>query len=193
MADIQDLAIAANNNTARFPEGMAVSTINNSARELEAILARFSKDISGANVSTGSGTAYLLEPYRTVAALEAGLLMVWRANTACGDAPTFAVDGLTAKPLTDANDRNLTTGDIISGQVVVSVYNATTDAWECQGIKTTLPRYAVASLPTGVAGQLAYATNGRANGEGAGLGTGVLVYSNGTVWRACDTGATVAA
>lgn len=54
--------------------------------------------------------------------------------------------------------------------------------------------YAVASLPSAtVAGQVLYASNGRKNGEGAGAGTGVLVFSDGTAWRACDTGATVAA
>ncbi len=193
MAEINDLAIAAANNTGRFPEGMQVAALNNSARELEAMLGRWQRDIDGSNVSTGSSTAYALDPYRTITALAAGLTVVWRAHTACGDAPTFALDGLTAKPLTDANDRNLTTGDIIGGQIVVSVYNSSTDAWECHGIKTTLPRYAVADLPTGVAGQLAFATDGRKNGEGSAAGTGVMVFSDGSNWCACDTGATVAA
>ena len=53
--------------------------------------------------------------------------------------------------------------------------------------------YAVASLPTASAGLVAFATDGRKNGEGGGLGTGVLVFADGTAWRACDTGATVAA
>ena len=52
---------------------------------------------------------------------------------------------------------------------------------------------AVASLPTGAAGSIAFASNGRKNGEGAAAGTGVLVFHDGTAWRACDTGATVAA
>lgn len=52
----------------------------------------------------------------------------------------------------------------------------------------------VANLPSGAgAGSIAFATNGRKNGEGAGLGTGVMVFHDGTAWRACDTGATVAA
>lgn len=51
----------------------------------------------------------------------------------------------------------------------------------------------VASLPTGAAGSLAFASDGRKNGEGAGAGTGVLCFHDGTAWRACDTGATVAA
>ena len=51
----------------------------------------------------------------------------------------------------------------------------------------------VADLPVGRAGNVAYASNGRKNGEGAGAGTGVLVFHDGTNWKACDSGATVSA
>lgn len=57
----------------------------------------------------------------------------------------------------------------------------------------TLPVSTVALLPTGAAGRIAFASDGRKNGEGAGAGTGVMVFHDGTAWRACDTGATVAA
>lgn len=50
--------------------------------------------------------------------------------------------------------------------------------------------YADSSSPI-TAGSQAFASNGRKNGEGAGTGTGVLVFYDGTAWRACDTGATV--
>lgn len=54
--------------------------------------------------------------------------------------------------------------------------------------------FTVATLPTaGTAARIAYASDGRKNGEGVGAGTGVLVFDDGTAWRACDTGATVAA
>lgn len=193
MAEIHELAILAANNTGRWPEGLQVSGINNAAREDEAILGRFSRDIGGANLSTGTGTAYLLEPYRTFSELASGIVFAWRAHLDCGVDPTLALDGLTAKNLTDANDRNLTEGDIVQSQMVLSYYNASTDAIECIGIKNTVPKYAVASLPTGVAGMILFATDGRKNGEGGGSGTGVLVFHDGTAWRACDTGATVAA
>lgn len=52
--------------------------------------------------------------------------------------------------------------------------------------------YGTSVLPV-QAGSQAYASNGRKNGEGVGVGTGVLVFHDGTAWRACDTGATVAA
>jgi hypothetical protein len=51
----------------------------------------------------------------------------------------------------------------------------------------------VANLPAATAGDVAFASNGRKAGEGAGSGTGVLVFYDGTAWRAVDTGATVAA
>lgn len=55
--------------------------------------------------------------------------------------------------------------------------------------------FAVASLPASASvGTLAYATNGRKAGEGAGAGTGVLVFFDGAdKWIAVDTGAEVAA
>jgi hypothetical protein len=53
--------------------------------------------------------------------------------------------------------------------------------------------FTVAGLPAGTAGETCFASNGRKNGEGAAAGTGVLVFHDGTAWRACDTGATVAA
>jgi len=52
----------------------------------------------------------------------------------------------------------------------------------------------VAGLPAaGTAGRLYFATNGRKTGEGAGAGTGVLVYDDGVAWRRVDDGTTVAA
>jgi hypothetical protein len=52
---------------------------------------------------------------------------------------------------------------------------------------------AFADLPTGTEGQVIYVSNGRKNGEGAGLGTGVLAFHDGSAWIAVDTGAAVAA
>ena len=53
--------------------------------------------------------------------------------------------------------------------------------------------YTVAALPAGAAGKVAYASNGRKVGEGAGAGTGVLVYHDGTAWRRTADDTTVAA
>lgn len=46
-------------------------------------------------------------------------------------------------------------------------------------VTTNLPTYTVAGLPaTAAVGAMAYATNGRKSGEGAGVGTGVPVWFN---------------
>jgi hypothetical protein len=77
----------------------------------------------------------------------------------------------------------------------VDVVNLLNNSVVTQQTATALSSYTVANLPTSgiAASQLAYASNGRKNGEGAGAGTGVMVFRDGTAWRACDTGATVAA
>jgi hypothetical protein len=60
--------------------------------------------------------------------------------------------------------------------------------------RLVVPTSTVAGLAAGsIVARIAFATDGRKNGEGAGAGTGVLVFHDGTAWRACDTGATVAA
>ena len=80
--------------------------------------------------------------------------------------------------------------DFINSVAVLSRSSARITA----GVPVRMPTYTMAGLPAvSVAGDTAFATNGRKNGEGGGLGTGVLVFSDGTAWRACDTGATVAA
>ena len=64
-----------------------------------------------------------------------------------------------------------------------------------QFVPTQVGSFTVANLPTtgiGV-GTMLYASNGRKAGEGPGAGSGVLVFRDASNWRACDTGATVAA
>jgi len=70
--------------------------------------------------------------------------------------------------------------------------NSTLSGVDGRGL-VVLRSYTVAALPASgnTAGNLAFATNGRKNGEGAGAGTGVMVFWDGTAWRASDTGATV--
>ena len=47
-----------------------------------------------------------------------------------------------------------------------------------------LPVYAtIAALPAGAAGQVAYLASGRKTGEGAGVGTGIVVYFSNAQWR----------
>jgi hypothetical protein len=98
--------------------------------------------------------------------------------------PSVVVSGGFANAGVTMNAANKVFGFLNSGNNIFQ----TTNVLPAVGV------YTVANLPTDVtAGQTAYASNGRKAGEGAGAGTGVLVFRDGTAWRACDTGATVAA
>lgn len=118
--------------------------------------------------------------------------------------PRFAVDtthyiaNVSGNPLHtwDTNDytgydrTNNVLADFIGAVAVLSRSASRITA----GVPVRMPVYTVAGLPgVSVAGDTAFASNGRKNGEGVGSGTGVMVFSDGTAWRACDTGATVAA
>lgn len=66
---------------------------------------------------------------------------------------------------------------------------------QVKGPPTPAPKsFLVANLPTDVvAGTIAYASNARKASEGAGLGTGSIVFYDGTNWIRPDTGATAVA
>jgi hypothetical protein len=78
---------------------------------------------------------------------------------------------------------------IVAG--VKLLYNGT--SWVLQPVGS-LPSYTVAALPASPnAGAIAYASNGRKVGEGAGLGTGVPCYYSNGVWRRYSDDSVVAA
>jgi hypothetical protein len=196
MAEIADLAVLDANNTGRFPEGQLVPTLNNGGRALEGILARAEKDRNGSIGSSGNGAAYTILTNAAYASHAAGMWFLWKAHVVNTGAATLTVNALTAKPLRRHGGAALAAGDLAANQMVHAVYNSSGDYYECIGVgdgAPSAPSYTVAGLPTGAAGRIAYASNGRKNGEGSASGTGVLVFHDGTAWRAVDTGATVAA
>ena len=56
MAEIHDLNVTDASNTARFPENQAPSTVNDGARALEGIIARYESDMDFSVVGTLSGS-----------------------------------------------------------------------------------------------------------------------------------------
>jgi len=134
MADVSQWSTtAASNNSASpngAPEGMAPSGVNNVIRENMAALAKWYSDSDGTLQSTGSSSAYVLATNSTHAALADMPLVAFRANHASTGASTLAVDGLTAKSIKKYHDVNLAAGDIETGQIVIVVYNATSDVYE---------------------------------------------------------------
>ena len=129
MSEIQTWsATAANNNSSApngWPEGMAASSVNNSAREMMAALAKWYKDENGTLVTGGSSNAYTLTPNRTVSAYEGGLSFTFEANhTSSSTTPTLNVSSLGAKTITDQEGNALTVGDIVSGGIYRVVYDS---------------------------------------------------------------------
>lgn len=196
MAELADLAVLDANNTARWPEGQTVPSLNDAGRALEGLVARGWRDRSGYTLSTGTGSAYTITTNASYPAHAAGMVFLFRAHVVCAAAPTVTINALTAKTLTRQGGGAIQAADIAASQQVLAAYNTALDCYECIGIgdgAPVAPSYTVAGLPTGSAGRIAFATNGRKNGEGSGSGTGVLVFHDGTAWRASDTGATAAA
>jgi len=130
MADIGDLNITDASNTARFPENMAPSAVNDGARALEGIIARWYADTNGSLVSTGSANAYVLAANQTLSAYAQGQLFVFEANFGNTGAATLNVDAIGAKAIKKHNDVALASGDIESGQIVVVAYEAAADAFQ---------------------------------------------------------------
>lgn len=134
MAEISDLLTIDASNTARWPNGMPVPSINDSARALEGMIARDDKDRNGSLATTGTGSAYTLMTHRAVASYEPGLCVLVRAHIANTGAATLAINGLAAKPLVRQNGTDLVLGDILEHQPMLVVYNPGTDKFHCLGV-----------------------------------------------------------
>lgn len=134
MAEISDLNANPATNTARFGEGQIVPQINDGARELEAILARWHKDTNGSIVTSGAENAYAILTNRAVPSHAAGLNFRVRAHLANTGASTLTINALASKPLRRSGGDALANGDIAVNQILDVTYNAAEDYYECLGI-----------------------------------------------------------
>lgn len=130
MAEIQDLNIADAGNTARWPEGMAPSAVNNAGRADEGLLARWHKDTNASKASTGSANAYVFAADQTLSAYYDGLEIGFDANFENTGAATLNVDAVAAATIKKNNDQDLIAGDIEAGQKVIVIHDGTN--WQMQ-------------------------------------------------------------
>lgn len=161
MSEVQSWSsTAASNNSASpdgWPESMAPSGINNSARENMAAIARWYKDGNGSLSSAGSSNAYTLSPNRTVSAYAAGIDFLFLANHANTGAATLNVSSLGAKDIRDKNGDALVGTEIEQYTPVHVVYDATNGYFRA----TNLTTYSATTNPSAsetVAGLVELAT-----------------------------------
>ena len=157
MADINDLSVTDASNTARFPESMARASVNNAARALEGMIARWHKDNNGSLATGGTSTAITVTLNQSsIAAWYDGLTFAARITTTCGATPTINPTGsgaLGAKSLYwSASGVQVTTDDLQSGAVASFMYEATSDKVYVFGATT------IAAASETVAGKAEIAT-----------------------------------
>lgn len=125
MAEINSLNVVDADNTSRFPENQLPSTVNNGARALEGIIARWDKDTNASLSAGGSANAITISANQTLSAYYDGLVIAFEAGATNTGAVTINVDSVGVKSLkknvTDAMDA----GDIVNGQKVIAIYDGT--------------------------------------------------------------------
>jgi len=124
---------AASNNSASpdgFPEAMAPSGVNDSARELMASIKRWRDDISCTVTAGGTANAITVAAAQTISAYAAGQVFSFIAASANTGAVTLNVDSVGAKAVKKHHDVALSANDIESGQLVVVAYRATEDVFQ---------------------------------------------------------------
>ena len=134
MAEISDLSTTDASNTARFPEGMDPAAVNDGARALEGLVARWYGDTNASLASTGSSNAYALSINSTDTIYD-GQVLAFEANHSNTGAATLNVtnsggSAQGAKALRKNYNAALASGDIVAGQKVVVVYDAAEDFFQ---------------------------------------------------------------
>jgi|DEB0MinimDraft_3_1074331.scaffolds.fasta_scaffold01324_9 hypothetical protein len=124
-AEIDSLDAVDASNTDRFPENMSPAAVNDGARALEGIVARWSGDESCVIASAGSSSVWTLSATRTLSSYYDGLKMCFDAHTDNDGTVTLNVDSLGAVTIKKENDADLAAGDIEAGMKVEVVYDGT--------------------------------------------------------------------
>jgi len=130
---------AASNGTADpsapFPEGMAPSAVNDSARGMMAGLAMYRDDVAGAIVTTGTNASYLVTSYSGFdsAAHMNGQTIAFSPHTVNVDTVVLTVDGLGPYPLRSSPGVELVAGTLIQGTPYAALFNSTTGEFYLKG------------------------------------------------------------
>ena len=125
MAEINSLNVVDADNTSRFPENQLPSTVNNGARALEGIIARWDKDTNASLTPGGTADVITLAANQTLAAYYDGMVMAFEASGTNTGAVTINVDAIGAKALKKNVSEDMAAGEILSGQKIIAIYDGT--------------------------------------------------------------------
>ena len=131
MAEIFNWSIAANSNNNAppngFPENMNYSDVNDAAREVMAVMARWYQASSGVLVTTGSSNAYVLTPDQTfvLADRDPGVSFTFRAHRTNTGSATLNVKNTGEAFIADASGTDVGSGGIQQGGAYTVVWDGT--------------------------------------------------------------------
>jgi len=128
-------ADATADSTINWAEGQSPASVNDSARAMMAAVAKYRDDVTGAIVTTGTGTAYAINSYQGFQSLSQlnGQVIAFTPHATNGATVTLNVDSLGAKPLRSAPSTELPVGVLIQGTPYVALYNQADQAFYLQG------------------------------------------------------------
>lgn len=132
MAELDDLSVTDASNTARFPEAQSPSSLNNGARALEGMIARYIFDLNTGNAATVSGSVIQVTVNRTSITLtgttsnyRANLLVGWTQGSTAITAPCSLNLGLGPISLRDNSGISLSANGIPAGARCLAVKDDT--------------------------------------------------------------------
>ena len=129
MSELKDWSTtAASNNSAPpngWPENMNYSAVNDTGREVMAVVARYDRDTRGDLTAGGTANALTLTPAGTYTAYFAGMQFGFTAAITNTGAATLNVSALGAKSIVTADGSALSSGQLIAGRVYKCVYDGT--------------------------------------------------------------------
>lgn len=136
-----------------WAEGQAPSSVNDSARAMMAVLAKWRDDNNGSLTTGGTSTAYTITSNTvfTTLALMNNQTIGFTVNATSGTAPTLNVDSLGAKAIRSATGVDLVAGALVSGGYYAAKYNNSDGIWYLTNVIGTLG-------PTTITGALTVST-----------------------------------
>lgn len=121
----------ANNATAdptiNWSEGMSPSSVNDSARAMMAVVAKWRNDNSGAITTGGTSSAYTVTTSSVIPGLVAGVQISFRPHATNAASATLAVDGFAATAIHQRSGVAIAAGVLVAGTPYTALYNGT--AW----------------------------------------------------------------